>query len=221
MGDIYHNAYLTIGALSSLGSSEGFLSTRKDHISKEFSVTHDAFPEGLARFNIRVALGKHKRHDIPSRIRDSWRANLIEPASPMEPLDYRGWAFQEKLISRRLLSFCSKEMEWDCLRCCDCECGSRFRRFWTDGWDFRNASARQSYQRLISVAEGCMEENDLENLAHSRKLIYQQWRMTIVPSYTQLQLSKEMDRLTALSALAHELEGLLNDSYLWGHWRTD
>ena len=221
MRDIYHNTYITIAASASPESCEGFLSTREDHISKEFSVSHHAFPEGFARFNIRVAPGTHDRHDVPSKVRDSWRTNLIRPGGSMEPLDYRSWAFQEKLVSRRLFSFCSKEMEWDCLRCCDCECGARYRRFWTDGWDFRNASARQSYRGLIDVAQGLIEAKDTENFGKWKKRIYQQWRMTIVPSYTQLRLTKEMDRLPALSAVAQELESILNDTYLCGHWRVN
>ena len=221
MGDIYHNAYVTIAASMSSDSRAGFLCTRKDHTSKDFSVSHHAFPKGLARFKIRSALGKHKRHDIPSKIRDSWRTNLVGPGGAMEPLEYRSWAFQERLISRRLLSFCSKEMEWECLRCCDCECGARFSSFWTDGWDFRNASARQTYQGLIDTAEGLVGGEDTEGFNEWKKYIYQQWRMMIVPSYTQLRLTIDMDRLVALSAVAHGLEGILCDMYLCGHWRAD
>jgi hypothetical protein len=74
---------------------------------------------------------------------------------------------------------------------------------------------------MIDIAEGYIEENDLEGLGKWKKFIYQQWRMNIVPSYTQLRLTKEMDRLPALSAVAQRLEGILNDTYLCGHWRTD
>lgn len=74
---------------------------------------------------------------------------------------------------------------------------------------------------MIDVAEGYIKENNLEGLRKWKKFIYQQWRMRIVPSYTQLRLTNEMDRLTALSAVAQGLEGILSDTYLCGHWRAD
>lgn len=102
MGNIYRNAYLTIAASSASSGSEGFLNFRTEHVSKEVRVAHHSFPEGFARFKIRTALPKHLRHDISSYVRDSWREKLLEPAGKLQPLDYRGWAFQEKLVSRRV-----------------------------------------------------------------------------------------------------------------------
>jgi hypothetical protein len=38
------------------------------------------------------------------------------------PLIGRGWAFQEKLLSRRVLNMCGEEMVWECNTHMKCEC---------------------------------------------------------------------------------------------------
>lgn len=221
MGGIYRNAYLTIAASQSSSGSEGFLKPRTDYVSKEFSVKHDFFPGGSARFKIRKCLPKHLRHDVAAKIRDPFRDGLAGPAGEMQPLDYRGWAFQEKLVSRRLLSFCSKEIEWDCLECFDCECGEGYKNFFNDGVDFRNASARQTYQGLVCLEEAIRSEKDPEQLPKWQKRIREEWHSNIVPTYTQLLLTKESDRLPALSMIAQSLEKSLADQYICGLWRAD
>lgn len=217
MGEVYRNSFLTIAASLASSDSEGFITPRTKHIAKDVLVEHASFPGGSASFRIRVALGKHLRHDVNSHIRDSYRSNLIVPAGAMEPLDYRAWAFQERLVPDRLLSFRLNELEWDCVGCCDCECGDRFRDFRTDGWDFRNGSGRQVYQALRELGQ----VKDTHPSLQWQKHIYRQWRTNIVPSYMQLKLTKEMDRLHAVSAVAEGLEEILQDTYLSGLWRSD
>src|SRR5437762_6471322 len=98
MGQIYKNAYLTVAASSAAADSDGFLRTRTQHISTAFEINHLILESGRVEFRVRTVLEKHKRHDIATKIRDSWRANLIGPAGQMEPLDYRAWVFQERLV---------------------------------------------------------------------------------------------------------------------------
>lgn len=107
------------------------------------------------------------------------------------------------------------------MACCDCECGERYRSFWSDGWNFRDASSRQMYIGLIEVAHALTESKNDKQLDEWKRHIYQQWRMNIVPTYTQLHLTKESDRLPALSAVVQGLENVLNDTYMCGLWRAD
>jgi len=220
MNEIYENSFLTIAASLSSSDSEGFIRPRTKHVSKDVVVENSSFPGGSARFRVRLALGKHQRHDVGSHIRDSYRANLAGPAGQVEALEYRAWAFQERLISHRVLSYCSKEFEWDCLECFDCECGDRFRIFRVDGWDSINPSSRQVYQSLIDPSQEIAPE-DADLRLRCAKHIYEQWRVNLVPSYTQLKLTKEEDRLPALSAVVKGLEDVLKDTYLGGLWRSD
>ncbi|KAH7088791.1 heterokaryon incompatibility protein-domain-containing protein [Paraphoma chrysanthemicola] len=217
MDKVYEDARLTIAASSSPADADGFLQLRTKYVSKQFATSHLAFPGGTANFTVRQEPSNHLRHDVPGRIRDSWRANFIGPAGTMQPLDYRAWCFQEKLVSRRLLWYCENEIEWDCLDCSDCECGSRYRVFIIDGSDWRNGSARQGFQGLNVIAKN----SPLERRLDLRDAILKNWRMSIIPTYTQLSLTQEMDRLPALSAVAKTLEAIIGDEYLSGHWRSD
>ncbi|OAP57820.1 hypothetical protein AYL99_08558 [Fonsecaea erecta] len=149
MGCIYEKAVLTIAASVADADDAGFLQNRGEHLSKSYTINHEKLEKGKGEFRIREHLPAHRRHDIASKIRDSWRSTIIGPAAPMEPLDHRAWTFQERLVSRRLLSFCRREYEWDCLSGTDCECGGRRRDFNSDGWDARNGSTRQVYQSLL------------------------------------------------------------------------
>lgn len=49
-------------------------------------------------------------------------ANITLPIN--EPLDQRGWAFQEALLSLRCVSFGSEELSWKCQSCSRRECAS-------------------------------------------------------------------------------------------------
>jgi hypothetical protein len=232
MADIYRNAILTIAASNSSSDTHGFLLERTRHLSTAFIVDHKSFPEGKAAFRIRERISKHLRHDVWSLIRDSWRSDLIGPAGFMEPLDYRAWTFQERLVSTRLRSFGSRELEWDCNSCCDCECGARYNEYWSKRGviNLRNASTRETYQLLILSLQSALSlTSDTEDMTRElqdqirglRSKALKMWRMSIVPTYTKLALTREGDRLPALSALAAELSRLLNDTYLCGMWMSD
>lgn len=251
MGMIYENASLTVAASLSSADKDGFLRPRTQHLSHNFSIEHPSIEKGTVELKVRTAFTKHLRRDL-GRIRDTWRANLSMPAATPEPLDYRAWCYQEKIVSRRLLSFCIKEIEWDCLSGTDCECGGRSRLFKTDGPDARNGSPRQIYQSLrqddlsvpsvdlrggnsrelsmalvslfnpsretnpLAAAEATSPKNERERNA------WLLWRTRLVPSYSQLRLTKEMDRLPALSAVARGLEPLCGgEGYLAGMWLSD
>ncbi|RDW56723.1 hypothetical protein BP6252_14016 [Coleophoma cylindrospora] len=251
MGMIYENASLTVAASLSSADKDGFLIPRTQYKSHDFTIKHQSVENGTVVLQVRTAIKKHLRRDI-GRIRHTWRANLSMPAAAPEPLDYRAWCYQEKIVSRRLLSFCISEIEWDCQSGTNCECGARRRLFDIDGPDARNGSPRQAYQSLQHTDSG-VPRSDMRG-GNSRGLStslvellnpsseikssatesinppedaretnsWLLWRTRLVPSYSQLRLTKEMDRLPALSAVARGLEPLAGrQGYLAGMWLSD
>ncbi|KIX99231.1 uncharacterized protein Z520_04807 [Fonsecaea multimorphosa CBS 102226] len=257
MGSIYEQAVLTIAASVADTDEAGFLQNRSEHLSTSYTIHHPKLENGTGEFRVREHLPWHRRHDIASNIRDAWRSTILGPAAPMEPLDHRAWTFQERLVSRRLLSFCGKEYEWDCLRGTNCECGGRRRDFNLEGWDARNGSTRQVYQSLLQEHLGgpdaFLKGRDSKELSmelvmrfnalksgnampcgrcpdctkprkltadEKRERAYTLWRTHLIPAYSQLKLTKEMDRLPALQAVARGLHSLCGE-YIAGMWKAD
>ncbi|KAJ8071961.1 hypothetical protein OCU04_002263 [Sclerotinia nivalis] len=117
------------------------------------------------------------------------------------PLAERAWAFQERLLGRRVLLFNRNELLWECKEVWRCECG---------------------------VGDNKGDSNYIYNLHHwleaNRKhaeLIYRSWRVHIVPCYASRNLTQPGDRLPAISGIAETFRLELEDDYLAGLWRKD
>lgn len=97
MKDVYEGAYLTIVATPAGSSTDGFLQRSP---SQAVTVFH----------------GDHEDPAIESRFLVT---HAIAGGSPWDLVDLttwnkRGWAYQERLLSRRLLHFCSSAVFWEC-----------------------------------------------------------------------------------------------------------
>ena len=108
MADIFSKAALVIGATSSPTSNHGFLGPRRLHYEGNLDVMA-AGSSGLRS----VAL-KYRR-----KINHS-DSNAHRPAAE-GPLEKRAWAFQERYLAQRFLSFGEEEI-WECNTACHCEC---------------------------------------------------------------------------------------------------
>ncbi|KAH4952541.1 hypothetical protein HBI59_153030 [Parastagonospora nodorum] len=104
MATVYSNAHLVVAASSASDSSEGFIS----------SPCHNpALPVATMRNDDGSLSTIHVRSEYASH-------------QELGPLDSRGWALQERALSRRLVDFRRYEMFWECTRCSFCECGQSF-----------------------------------------------------------------------------------------------
>jgi hypothetical protein len=191
MSDIYKNSFLTIAAASASNSQAGFLGSRTKHLGTALP----AFPSAPLGLKIREAID-HKH-------------------SVQEPLEARAWAFQERLIPKRILSFGSREMRWECNNSTLTESGHELSYDITSG-----IISRELYHSTLSaVMEASTSESKPENANDSS--LYALWRASIVPAYAKLSLTKESDRLVALSAIATEIQLRTKDVYLAGLWKRD
>lgn len=108
MADIYQYASLTLAATSSSGDSEGcYPDTSALAADLEINIPDDI---GACRIAVRRPL-KHWDNLTPSQVKKHF------------PLLSRGWAFQERLLSPRVLHFSESELVWECRQLCICECG--------------------------------------------------------------------------------------------------
>ncbi|TVY57671.1 hypothetical protein LSUE1_G010308, partial [Lachnellula suecica] len=110
-----------------------------------------------------------------------------------EPLDARAWAFQERMLSPRILEYGSRQVRWLCAHS-DCQASC------SDGW--------------IPVSDEHRKESLLVDNAVP-------WT-TIVGSYTRRKLALQTDRPLAIAGIAeafHE-HSHENDTYLAGLWSS-
>jgi len=118
----------------------------------------------------------------------------LDPIKPSTqcPIRTRGWTFQEEMLPRRYLSF---ETTQTYLRC---------------GSTLYHECGRQ--ENLLMDQSPFMEGEQL--------LQSGDW-LGIVTRYSSRNLTKELDKLPALSGLAHEYQVRWGDEYLAGLWRKD
>ena len=112
------------------------------------------------------------------------------------PLQQRGWVFQERLLSRRIVHFMEQELWWECRESFTCECGNHdnktlgINKYW------------EANPRKLSFP----------------KSIQGQWE-SMVQTYQMKSLTYPSDIFPALQGLA-KLVPLSMGRYLAGHWET-
>jgi hypothetical protein len=180
MTAIYQNSHLTIAATKSRGSEESLFSAtppvyqciQLDQISGQPLLLRKVLP--------------HPR---------IWTIN-----SPEYPLLSRGWVYQERLLSPRVVHFTSAELLWECLEKSDCECEA------PDLMD-RQTATKVEHSHLISNSQNLNS-------------IVKRWH-EILCEYSGLDLTFQADKLPAISGIAkqmHNAFGPLLGDYLAGTW---
>ena len=137
MNDVYGSAYLTIAATSAISSTDGFLKrSQETTISIPYYKDVRADPAGLL-FLAYMRTGGDQ---------GSWFSN-IETAR----WNTRGWTFQERFLSKRVLHFTERKLFWEC-RATDASEGNepprdpRYRTSWLkhEGQDESGLSLEQT-----------------------------------------------------------------------------
>lgn len=194
MAPYYGNAWLTIAASSSSNGSHGcFPAPRQDAIPL-------AGPKGCED----ILVHKMPKHFIMKRIR-------FDNRNPVAmPLFDRAWAYQESLLSRRVLHFGPEEMVWECSSNLSCECGEP-PDIYSGLPEPRIESFRESYELAIT--------------GHYNRGLY--WQ-TLLEMYLVRTLSFDDDRLKAIEGLSKHIRRLENEALddrlgtcMLGVWSTN
>ena len=119
------------------------------------------------------------------------------------PLQKRAWVLQEMLLSRRIIHFSSKQIYWECRTTFGAEDGI------TEGADSREHT-HEFLDALSSLQDGMV--SDMHGM-----IFFAAWAR-VVQRYSTLSMSKQSDKLPALSGLASLAEPILGHSYLYGIW---
>ncbi|KAH6703309.1 heterokaryon incompatibility protein-domain-containing protein [Leptodontidium sp. MPI-SDFR-AT-0119] len=148
-------------------------------------------PHGLAHIRLKVWANAARNSGLGQKFTVYFALDPIKPSTQC-PIRTRGWTFQEELLSRRYLSFETTQTYLRCGTIVHHECGRQ--------------------DDLLKDESPFMEGEQL--------LQRKDW-LEIVRRYSSRNLTKESDKLPALSGLAHEYCARWGDEYLAGLWRKD
>ena len=172
MCDIYKNAFLTLAATRCESCTEPLLPS--------FCHAVDGVDEVGSPLKIGVRI----------------ECFHLDNQHSMNPLLTRGWVFQERLLSRRILHFGFDELFWECMEGTSCECAEEIDR---GGLPIKSIRNR--------IPPGATDK-DLQNIWHE-----------LIHYYTDLSLTKLSDRLVAILGLAKEMQPHRKGRYVAGLWQ--
>lgn len=194
MHSVYRHSYLNVAAAASTNGEGGLYHNRLPHriVSS---------PLKLAKSEL---LGGRSWLLFPSEV---WNHQLLQ-----ETLYTRGWVFQERMLSPRIVHFGSKQVFWDCATKSACEV---FPNGLPEPLDTISATERHWRERL-QLASVIRDGRDLVGEADDS--VETLWR-TAIKNYTSCSLTKSTDKLIACWSLAKLVRDMLdNEKYAVGMW---
>lgn len=192
---VYANSACTISATASEGPDEGLFRLRT---ARETLVGHIKVP---------FADGKPRRFDV-------WDQHHMQRLTH-GPLTHRGWVFQERILSPRVLHFTKTQAVWECFEMSKSEMFPRWSPQPTDAVYTPDLKAIDAFfdggHRRTAWAK---EEGKTMTVD-----VYQQWT-NLVKTYSKCRLTYADDRLMAMAGIAEMFKKNSGDGYLAGLWKS-
>lgn len=195
MGNIYSDSYCTIAASASTGMDTGCFVHREP---MENQPVYLEWTEGNRKVQRAVLF----------RPRPEWGEVFAN-----EPLNKRGWAFQERQLSLRTLHFTAHQVFWECRS----SSASEMHHFSCLCLPPRKLEGQEAMDEAIKLFETGESDDFMLNDLHTR------WRR-ILENYTSRKLTYQTDILAALAGVASKLSELMEpskDRYVQGLWEND
>jgi hypothetical protein len=206
MSDVYLNATLNIAATAAIDGREGLFNDRDSVETGPFQVHVD---------------WQGNWYGGPKRPSRGWYYLALTQGFDIDvgnaPLNTRGWVFQERTLSTRILHFSKQQIYWECMQLTSNEA-------FPEGF-------LQSDQWIASIGPRTIWSSDkIQNICQKPALVtrpgpesegerdYDQWRR-YVADYTKCALTKPKDKLIAIGGIASALAPWLKDENIAGCWR--
>lgn len=124
-----------------------------------------------------------------------------------QPLNFRAWALQERLMSTRLVSFGLDELFWDCAQLPNAS------ESIPDG--LQATQIETEYLIAFRLANKTVPDRS------NRYALFETW-WRLLHEYTKRGLTyPKTDKLMAMSSIAHDMGKAMDDVYIAGHfWKT-
>jgi hypothetical protein len=152
----------------------------------------------LSQMQIHTVSGPSVSPPVFARIRPKHVWNITDREH--FPLLKRGWVYQERLLSPRVIHFTEFEILWECHEVSKCHCDP-------------TAPVSRAPKSHHARALGLTDHTAIVNEAAIRE----RWR-SIINEYSGLDLTKLSDRLPAIQGCAEQVRPYLQDSYSFGLW---
>ena len=136
-----------------------------------------------------------------------WRARINRA-----PLNRRGWVMQERWLSPRVLHYGRDQILWECSELDACET-----------YPAGLPKPLRTYDSGFKLDPELLEPLEYRSVAKTsdpHSLLRSTWKF-FVQAYGEASLTKEEDKLVAISGIAKRMQGLLDDEYLAGLWRKN
>jgi len=186
MDRVYANAYLTIAATSSSSTHEGFLRRPKPNVVRMPYISPD---DGTAKGHFYLDSGPGGRStDLVS---STWNT--------------RGWTFQERILSARILHFCKERLLFECK-------GADFTE------DNQSPSPMQQAQWLKRDVDDQRMSASTFVPKEEPQRTYHHW-YDMIRRYTEREFTYEDDLIPAVQGLINEVKSMIGDECYWGTWR--
>ncbi|KAF2215917.1 hypothetical protein CERZMDRAFT_35063, partial [Cercospora zeae-maydis SCOH1-5] len=188
MNQVYGNSFCNLSAASEKNSATGLFFERDPRNCTTYSIPlnlSDTLPLAPVQHSISV----------------SWDVCATELGE--SSLGSRAWVFQERILSRRNLFFCQRELHWECREAEACET-------YPDG-----EPASSECPNTLPIVDVLREVDSINQKA----MAFEMWP-SLINAYSNCQMSFSMDRLRALSGVASFCSHIIGDQYLFGLWRS-
>ncbi|KAF9471996.1 HET-domain-containing protein [Pholiota conissans] len=189
MSAIYRHSYLTISAACANAATEGFLRRNRPHKVPSARIPYRC-PDGTDGM---VWIARRRDTNIPDASHSYW--------DELEPMSFRGWCFQERMLPPRSLIYATDTLKYYCQ---------------TETANIGGALCEPSTGMRLPNAIYHSQHSVLSDTALK---IYRQAWLAALFVYTLRAISVPTDKLAAMAGLVEEFQRVFEDDYLAGLWR--
>ncbi|KAK6853594.1 heterokaryon incompatibility protein [Apiospora arundinis] len=184
---VYRNSYCNLAAAASGDCEGGFFRERQKV---------DKFGGDIVETSETSVFGRGRWRVFPSEV---WSDHLL-----MDPLYRRGWVFQERMLSPRILHFASGQVFWDCASTTACEVLPGGLPWQLDA----TSSSERYWRERLQLLQKKQQDHAGASTAAPLKLFgsadvsFESFWKEAVRNYTSCNLTRNTDRLLAIWGVA-------------------
>ncbi|KAI0096298.1 heterokaryon incompatibility protein-domain-containing protein [Nemania sp. FL0031] len=139
-----------------------------------------------------------------------WNDSVWDDEVEGAPLSTRGWVVQERFLATRVVHFTENQIFWECLHSIHCSVDPD-SCLMTIGTKARSCTTTTSYKSSRLELERCSPI--------PQHIFDREWRF-ILSAYLRCNLTKQSDRLIAISGITKAFQEARGDKYIAGIWKS-